>query len=129
MVEVLANQANENGILLGPETGEGDSVMATSDAKLASMKSLLESWSSEPGEEFSKVIYIGDSCTDIECLTEEGTTGIVMAEDRNSSLVETLNRVGVEVKHIDAYRDGQESTVYWARDFREIMENTSLISA
>ncbi len=125
-VEVLANQSNEDGTLLGPATREGDSVMATSDAKLATMKDLLKSWRSELGEEFSKVIYVGDSCTDIECLTEEGTTGIVIAEGRNSSLMETLNGVGVDVKHVDAYRDGQESTVYWARDFKEIIENNCL---
>jgi len=127
-VEVLANQPNEIGILLCPDTWEDHSLMATSDAKLASMRNLLGSWRGEPGEEFSKVIYVGDSCTDIECLTEEGMTGIVIAEDRNSNLVETLNRVRVDVKHVDAYQDGQESIVYWARDFREIIENIFLIS-
>ena len=127
-VEVLANQPNEIGILLGPGTREDHSLMATSDAKLASMRKLLGSWRGEPGKEFSTVIYVGDSCTDIECLTEEGMTGIVIAEDRNSNLVETLNRVRVDVKHVDAYQDGQESVVYWARDFREIIENIFLIS-
>lgn len=80
----------------------GSDAVTTSDAKLASMRSLLGSWRGAPGEEFSKVIYVGDSCTDIECLTEDGTTGIVIAEERNNRLVETLNRVGVDVKHVGA---------------------------
>jgi 2-hydroxy-3-keto-5-methylthiopentenyl-1-phosphate phosphatase len=126
-VEVIANHPYENGILMGPETRENRSVMATSDAKLASMKAMLNSWRSKAGGNFSKVVYVGDSGTDVECLTIEGTTGIVIAEDRDSSLMETLDRVGVDVKHVDVYRDGQESRVYWARDFREILENSFLM--
>jgi thiamine phosphate phosphatase / amino-HMP aminohydrolase len=127
-VQLLANQPDENGILLGPECRDGRSVMATSDAKLASANSLLKLWRSEKGGDFSNVVYIGDSGTDIECLTEEGTTGIVIAEDRNSSLMGILNRVGVNVKHIDVYRGGQESKVYWARDFTEIVRSAIFMS-
>jgi hypothetical protein len=75
----------------------------------------------------SRVVYIGDSATDIECLTEGGTTGIAMTEDSNSSLMETLRRVGVDVKHIDIYEDEQTSAIYWARDFREITSNSFLL--
>ncbi len=127
VVEVLANHPDEQGILRGLENEEGNygSVIATSDAKLASMKRLLSSWKNGP---LSKVVYIGDSGTDIECLTEEGTTGIVMAEDSNSNLMETLQLVGVRVEHIDVYRDGQTSDVYWARDFREIVGNSFLLT-
>jgi hypothetical protein len=126
-VEVLANHPDEQGILRGLENEEGNygSVIATSDAKLASMKRLLSSWKNGP---LSKVVYIGDSGTDIECLTEEGTTGIVMAEDSNSNMMETLQLVGVRVEHIDVYRDGQTSDVYWARDFREIVGNSFLLT-
>lgn len=127
MVEVLANHPDENGILLGPAAGEGRSVMATSDAKLASMKAILNSWRSTPGGPFSNVVYIGDSGTDIECLTEEGLTGIVITKDGNSSLMGTLERIGVVVKHLDKYQDGSEARVYWARDFREIVGNPSFI--
>jgi 2-hydroxy-3-keto-5-methylthiopentenyl-1-phosphate phosphatase len=127
-VEVLANHSDENGILLGPKTKEGASVMAASDAKLVSMKALLNWWRSGPGGHASKVVYIGDSGTDIECLTEEGTTGIITADNRNSSLMEMMNRVGVDVQHIDVYQDGKESKVYWARDFREIVDNSCLMS-
>ncbi|KAE9381365.1 hypothetical protein N431DRAFT_424928 [Stipitochalara longipes BDJ] len=124
-VDVLANQAGDDGIIQGPETRE---VMTTSDAKLAAMKAMLNTWRSRARGQFSKIIYLGDSGTDIECLTEEGTTGVVIAADRKSSLIETLNRVGVDVKHIDVYRDGREATVYWARNFKEILSNSDLMS-
>lgn len=128
-VEVLANHPDENGILWGLENEEGkyESAIATSDAKLASVKRLLSSWRNGPVGHFSEVVYIGDSGTDIECLAEEGTTGIVMAEDSNNNLMETLQRVGVKVKHVDIYREGQTSEVYWARDFREIVGNSFLM--
>jgi 2-hydroxy-3-keto-5-methylthiopentenyl-1-phosphate phosphatase len=125
-VEVLANHPDENGVLLGPEIGEGEhgSVMATSDAKLASMNALLRSWRNASGKPVSEVVYyIGDSGTDIECLTEGGTTGIVIAEDRNSTLMGMLQRVGVNVRHIESYQPDEGSSVYWARDFREIVGN------
>jgi 2-hydroxy-3-keto-5-methylthiopentenyl-1-phosphate phosphatase len=128
MVGILANHPDENGILFGPETGKCWSVMATSDAKLASMKDMVNSWTRKQGTHFSQIVYIGDSGTDIECLTEERTNGIVMAENYNSSLMQTLTRVGVEVKHIDSYQDGQEAKVHWARDFQEIVRNSSLMS-
>jgi thiamine phosphate phosphatase / amino-HMP aminohydrolase len=125
--EFLANHLDESGILLGPAIRENRTAMATSDAKLASMKAMLRSWESQ-GRDFPKVFYIGDSGTDIECLTEEGTIGIVIAEDRSSVLMETLDRVGVDVKQVDFYQDEQEARIFWARDFREILQNSSLMS-
>lgn len=129
-VQILANTSDENGILIGPESREGENtpVMTTSDAKLAAMKNLLWSWKEGQGTALSKVIYIGDSGTDIECLTEEGTTGIVMAQDRNSSLIETIKRLGLAIEHINNYNDGNQSNIYWAQDFRGIAETSSLMS-
>src|ERR1700722_8036889 len=68
--------------------------------------------------------YIGDSGTDIQCLTENGTVGIVMRADTNSSLIETLNRVGIDVKHISAYKKMRKSAVYQAQNFKEILEGS-----
>lgn len=128
-VEILANGTDESGLLTGPISGTGGCgpVMSTSDAKLAAMKDLLVSWREAEGTFLSKVIYIGDSGTDIECLTKEGTTGIVMAEGGNSSLMDTMSRVGFTVKHIDSYEIGKQSTICWAQDFREINGASSLL--
>jgi hypothetical protein len=88
------------------------------------MNALLRSWRNASGNPVSEVVYyIGDSGTDIECLTEGGTTGIVIAEDRNSALMGMLQRVGVNVRHIESYQPDEGSSVYWARDFREIVGN------
>jgi len=128
-VSVLANHPDENGDMFGPEIGEGEyrSVMATSDAKLASMKALLSSWRNGPRSLSCKVVYIGDSGTDIECLSDEGTIGIAMAEDGKNELTEILQRVRIDVKHIDSYRSDRASAVYWARNFKEILENSFLV--
>jgi hypothetical protein len=80
------------------------------------------------GDCAQKVVYIGDSGTDIECLTENGTVGIAMSADTNSSLIETLNRVGIDVKHISAYKKMRKSAVYQAQDFKEILESSLFMS-
>ena len=126
-VEIRANHPDENGILFGPETKKGRPVMATSDAKLASMKHMEDSWTSKTGAHFTQSVYLGDSGTDVECLTEKGTIGVVIAENQDSSLMQILNRVGVDVEHIDSYQNEGRAKVYWARDFREIIRNASLM--
>jgi len=124
IVKVLANQPDEMGVLKGPEIEKGEvkSAIATSDSKLFSMKHLFRSWKLGHEKELSKVVYFGDSGTDIECLTEDGVIGIVISEDEKSSLMETLNRVGVHVCHISEYQEGEES-VYWARNFFEVVDS------
>jgi len=121
-VEVLANFPNEDGMLLGPE---GSSVMATSDAKLAAMNELLQKWRSSE-RSFSRVVYIGDSGTDIECLTAEDLTGIVVSSDGKGTLMDTLKRIGSEPISISSQEAVESSSVYWARDFEEIVRSPIL---
>lgn len=123
-VTVLANQPDEDGILRGPvlQDGRAAELMTTSDAKLDAMKALLVSW----GEPIPNgVVYIGDSGTDLECLLEDGVVGIIMSEDHNSSLIQSMKRTGVEVLHIDEYHQKEKDTkgVAWARDFSEIIRS------
>lgn len=117
-VEVLANHPDKDGILLGPNSGP---VMATSDAKMVAMNELLQKWRSGSKTSFSKVVYIGDSGTDIECLTAEGVKGIVMSTDRESTLIDTLKRLGADLVHIGSLQEGMRSSVCWARDFEEVV--------
>jgi 2-hydroxy-3-keto-5-methylthiopentenyl-1-phosphate phosphatase len=118
-VEILANSPDENGVLFGPESNSRG-LVATSDAKLASMKALLRSWRDRVSS--SSIVYIGDSGTDIECLMEAGVEGVIMSEDEKSSLIETMKRVGIAVLHIKEYQENEgRKTVYWARDFIEIL--------
>lgn len=123
--DVLANESGEDGVLVGPKS-ESRGVIATSDAKLASMKDILKSWNSRVSMETSRPIYIGDSGTDIECLMEPGVIGIVISDDGHSSLMQTLQRIGVEVVHIGDYGDNESAGErrYWARDFEEILQSS-----
>ncbi|PBP18514.1 hypothetical protein BUE80_DR010588 [Diplocarpon rosae] len=120
MVEILANQPDEKGMLLGPK----GTVLATSDAKLAAMKQLVHAWKegSNREEPFSKVVYVGDSAADIECLTAEEVVGIVISGDGNGRLMDTLKRINIQISHISKYGEGWSSSVYWARDFKELCE-------
>jgi 2-hydroxy-3-keto-5-methylthiopentenyl-1-phosphate phosphatase len=128
-IEVIANHPDGNGVLLGPRSQEGGfgPIMVTSDAKLASMRGLLHSFrGGGKGPAFSRAIYIGDSGTDIECLVEENIMGIIISDDGESHLVQILKRLGVELLHISQCQPSQSGFVYWARDFKEIVESPVL---
>ncbi|CZR50698.1 uncharacterized protein PAC_00572 [Phialocephala subalpina] len=131
-VVVLANECTKEGYILGQEADEGGfrRVVATSDAKLASMKRLLHTWSRAPKEGFSRLIYFGDSGTDIECLVAEGVTGIVMSDDGKSDLMRTLKRIGISVLHVEEISlGGDQKQLYWARNFDEIVSSPLFASA
>jgi hypothetical protein len=123
-VRVLANSPDERGILRGPEGeggGEGE-VMATSNAKLEAVMRLLREWDTRyriSCEEINAVYYIGDSGTDLECLIEDETIGVAMAEKGKSSLMDMLQRIGVKTTRIEQYQEDSE-VVHWAEDFEQI---------
>jgi thiamine phosphate phosphatase / amino-HMP aminohydrolase len=121
---ILANQPDEIGVLKGPgiRGGTAGNVVSTSDAKLASVQELVGPWD---GRLQSKVVYIGDSGTDIECLLRDGIIGIIMSEDGRSDLMRTMSRTGMEVLHIEKY-EATSNSVYWARDYLEIVQSTLL---
>ncbi|TVY86530.1 hypothetical protein LAWI1_G007710, partial [Lachnellula willkommii] len=127
-IDVVANVPNAAGVLEGLDIyGEGHpkEVIATSDGKLAAMDELLGYWRKQGGlnREAPHAIYVGDSGTDLECLMEDGIIGIVISEDGESALMETFHRIGVEVIPIREFRESEEKSVYWARDFTEIMQS------
>ena len=81
------------------------------------------------GSKESEVIYIGDSGTDIECLLEDGIVGIVIVNDENSSLVQTMKRINVDIAPINKRNKnvwGNGKGVYHIRDFSEIIESSCL---
>jgi 2-hydroxy-3-keto-5-methylthiopentenyl-1-phosphate phosphatase len=128
-MEVIANHPDENGVLLGPRSQSGgfESIIITSDAKLASMRSLLHSFRrGEKWRTLSRIFYIGDSGTDIECMMEDSVIGIVISEDGEGHLIQILKRLGVNLLHISQYQERKSKIVYWARDFREIVESPIL---
>jgi 2-hydroxy-3-keto-5-methylthiopentenyl-1-phosphate phosphatase len=89
--------------------------LLTSHDKHMALQSLVE-----PGGYLPKdFIYIGDSVTDIECLL--AAKGIVIADDGDSRLVRTLDRLGYTVPHVTTC--GPDFKLSWARDFKEILES------
>ena len=115
-IEVVANYVDEDGKIRGP--GGGD-VMATSDGKLEALKGMMKELEMNGME---KVVYVGDSGTDLECLVEDGVIGVVMSEDGESGLLKTLGRIGFKVSHIGDYDEGLDG-LYWTRDFDELLDS------
>ena len=130
LVKILASGSEVDGVLRGPEEMGGE-LMADSEGKRRALGWLLGEWGMD-GDEKGRVVYVGDSGTDLECLTKDGVVGIVMfgeGEDSEERLVGTLRRVGVRVQHVSEFgkhemkgcegeREGR--AVFWARDFEEI---------
>lgn len=123
-VAIFANHASKEGLIIGPqvEGNESRNVMATSDTKLLSMKNIAYTWSKGS---HSRLIYIGDSGTDIECLTTKGVVGIVMSDDGKSELLKRFARIGITVDHIGVGEvvEVAQTHLYWARNFEEIIDS------
>ena len=112
MGRVVAN-AVVKGVVEGP--GElGREVLVTAGDKVRAMRLLRE------GRDVKeRVVYFGDSPTDLACLVE-ADWGVVIADDGGSKLLKTLERIGLEVPHVG---EGRESRLVWARDFQEVLES------
>ncbi|KAL7627410.1 hypothetical protein AAE478_001603 [Parahypoxylon ruwenzoriense] len=129
-VTVIANDVCENdGSIAGPavlnqsaDDDDDDDATAgdreprnltNSRDKLDAMEAVLqaESLASKPS------VYFGDSTTDLECLLA-ADRGFVVADSEDSSLVETLRRIGKEVPHV---RDQNSTTsLAWTSNFEDI---------
>ncbi|UKZ59880.1 uncharacterized protein TrAtP1_001171 [Trichoderma atroviride] len=117
-VPIITNQISADGTIQGPD-GFNDGVrLTTSRCKANSLEQLIL----KVGHSSRPTVYFGDSTTDMECLLAH--YGIVISADAKSSLMQTLDRVGVPVPHVDSSQDG--ANVVWARDFREILQNQTL---
>lgn len=126
-VRIYTNQPDENGGLRGPHSSDGKQteLLITSEGKLVAMKRML---SELGGDENTKVLYVGDSGTDVECLLKE--VGIVMVnENGKSKLKDLLEGVGSdpeydfsgEIIDIREYDSSEGKAIYFARDFRDII--------
>ncbi|KAG9246818.1 hypothetical protein BJ878DRAFT_495484 [Calycina marina] len=136
-VEIVANHVDEAGVIHGPNFGDA---LCTSRDKLSALKGMIAR-SKEMGKG-EKVVYVGDSPTDLECLLEPGVIGIIITgpvevrdEDGiwpKSTLVKTLDRIGMQCLPISnseaiSYGSVEEvnlgRVVYWAQDFNEILDS------
>lgn len=107
-LDVIANEPALDGSITGPEFFRGR--MTNAREKKQALKHIIK-------DKDGKVIYFGDSTTDMECLL---AGGVVIADNEDSALLKTLSRIGVDVPHVGEKRD---SKVSWARDFREVLDS------
>ncbi|KAK0656825.1 hypothetical protein B0T16DRAFT_501453 [Cercophora newfieldiana] len=111
----MVNCIVRGGKIQGPKVGgfgKGRMILTAGD-KLEAAKVLVGN--REGGR---KWMYVGDSATDLACLLE-ADLGVVMASEGQSSLLSTLERIGVDVKHVGEWQEGTK--VVWARDFGELL--------
>lgn len=92
----------------------GKEPLVTAGDKLRAMQHYTRDY----GKEGEAVVYVGDSPTDLACLME-ADLGVVMADDGETKLLETLKRIGFDVPHVG--EAGEESRLVWAKDFEEVL--------
>ncbi|KAL7816269.1 haloacid dehalogenase-like hydrolase domain-containing protein [Trichoderma gracile] len=133
-IPIVTNCISSDGTIHGPEGFNGGVRLTTSRDKANVLGELLAKeeeqqllHSSSSSSSGSPTVYFGDSTTDMECLLKHH--GIVIAADaQSSSLLQTLERVGVSVPHVGSVQDGGDdgANIAWARDFREVLESRVL---
>ena len=121
-IEVIANEITDEGKIVGPPGMlDGDQALATCHDKKKVLDIIISRQNKHVTQECPRLpplLYIGDSATDLECLTT--SRGIVIAEDEEgSTLLNTLARIGFQVP-IVPHHDVVE--ISWARDFRQLLD-------
>ncbi|KAM4059608.1 haloacid dehalogenase-like hydrolase [Hirsutella rhossiliensis] len=122
---VTANEISPDGHIRGPGGPLGADRITTSPDKLRAVHHLIEAAAADDNNSnTNRVLYFGDSATDMECLLHED--GVVVADGRDSALMQVLGRIGVEVPHIGelpphSRNDGV--VLSWASDFREVLDS------
>ncbi|KAI0508585.1 haloacid dehalogenase-like hydrolase-domain-containing protein [Xylaria bambusicola] len=128
-ISVFANEVREDdGAVLGPGTLAGD-VLLTSNRQESPSQGRNLTNSCDKRDAVREVrrkrnevdlpfYYFGDSTTDMECLLE-ATRGVVIADNEQSTLIQTLRRIGKLVPHVRDAGTGEE--LVWASNFEEII--------
>ncbi|KAM6538981.1 hypothetical protein FALCPG4_000824 [Fusarium falciforme] len=109
ILDVVANEPATDGSITGPEFLKGR--MTNTCEKREALEHLVK-------EKDGRVVYFGDSTTDMECLLRGG---VVISDGDDSSLLKTLRRVGVSVPHVG--EQAADVKVSWARDFGEVLKS------
>jgi hypothetical protein len=114
---VIANEVSlPSGEVKGPAELGGDVLVSVKD-KLRAMKSVMKL----DGKE--RVVYFGDSTTDLACLLA-ADLGVVVADNTETKLMKTLRRMRFKVPHVGERAD--RGKLFWARDFSEVIESKIL---
>lgn len=134
-IAVFANEARQaDGAVFGPGVLVGDALLRSKEEAVPACgqagrnltnscdkRDAVREVMKRQGAQDRPFFYFGDSTTDMECLLV-ATRGIVVTDDEDSTLMETLRRVGKSVSHV---RDADASErVVWASNFEEVMDST-----
>ncbi|KAG5975192.1 hypothetical protein E4U58_001821 [Claviceps cyperi] len=125
-VKVIANDLSEEGEIIGPG-GDTECRLMTSQDKLEALRREIP-----VGE---KVVYVGDSVTDLGCLMEV-SRGVALASEEGGDgpplLLTTLRRIGVELVSIGEVERAEreersgKKVVFWAREVEELLKSGAL---
>ncbi|CCF37486.1 hypothetical protein CH063_08800 [Colletotrichum higginsianum] len=116
---VVANEIETDGSISGPdELGPPtrDTILTTCDDKLRALRALT---GPERADDAERLVYFGDSTSDIECLLE--SRGIVVSSSPDSGLMKTLRRVGYDVPRVQERQPS--SGIVWASTFVEVLKS------
>jgi hypothetical protein len=120
-VLIIANELGgiaEGEASTGQISPDGATKVIASDDKLRHLEAMRE-------ESQAKIVYVGDSWTDVECLLAADLGICIRDEPMGSSqkkLAEALERLDVACPHLLELTGCTEKQVVWARDFDEIKE-------
>ncbi|KAI1344624.1 hypothetical protein F5Y15DRAFT_367189 [Xylariaceae sp. FL0016] len=133
-VEVIANEVDGDGTINGPEIlnpktrlprRESDEErgrdkthrnLTNSRDKLDVMEAIIK----RDGLSHEPTLYFGDSTTDLECLFK-ATTGVIIADDVDSSLLQTARRLGEVFPRV--HEPEARAGLHWAADFDEVLKS------
>ncbi|CAM1507086.1 Fc.00g067270.m01.CDS01 [Cosmosporella sp. VM-42] len=107
-LDIMANELSQDGEIEGPEFL--GCMLSNGCEKRQALRHIT-------GEKQDKVLYFGDSTTDMECLI---AGGVVISDKPESLLWQTMKRVGIELPHVG---EREDEKVSWARNFREVLES------
>ncbi|VUC33825.1 unnamed protein product [Clonostachys rosea] len=122
---VLANEISQGGMIKGPDCLGRP--LTNCSGKLHVYRGEFKARNvAEVSGDSTPTVYFGDSTTDLECLAN-GTAGVsITSNDSNSTLVQTLRRLGFSVPHASKGGRGdnkERATICWARDFQEVLQS------
>jgi hypothetical protein len=91
------------------------------------MQKMLDALKAGESQSDPLTVYIGDSNTDMECLMSVDV-GIVISQDKESKLMKTFDRLRIPIHHLRNYHPRQDNvkSVWWAKDFEEILNSRLL---
>ncbi|KAI0967639.1 haloacid dehalogenase-like hydrolase-domain-containing protein [Xylaria arbuscula] len=130
-ISVFANEVREDdGVVLGPGVLAGEALLTVDGEGVGESRGQVGrnlTNSCDKRDVVQEVLrlhdvrdkpffYFGDSTTDMECLLE-ASRGVVIADDEDSTLIQTLRRIGKRVPHVRDAEAGEE--LVWASNFEE----------